>query len=137
MATFQAPTDTDLLKVFKFFIKSFPKIHPIADWLKNDKNFMSCRTSKLVLQDGTICLCGNLVQEEKVIKLYKSKIETNSNENIENSFLKKYNCASCEYFDRCTMGCFMQHDYKFREELDECVYKLTHKYIEDENLRIV
>lgn len=130
-ADIQAPTAQQMYDVFKHLIDKYPKVHPIADWIENETNYASCRTSKLVLADGTMCNCGNLVQDEKVIKFYSSKIEPMDNSAIENSFLQKYNCASCEYLDRCSFGCFMQHDYKFREELDECVYKLTHRYIDD------
>jgi radical SAM protein with 4Fe4S-binding SPASM domain len=134
-AEFQAPTDQQLLDVFKHFINKYPNVHPINDWIVNEKNYASCRTSKLVLADNTMCQCGNLVQDEKVIKFYSSKIEKNDNSAIENNFLNKYDCVSCEYLDRCSLGCFMQHDYKFREELDECVYKLTHRYIDDVRLQ--
>ena len=134
-ADFQAPTDTQLRDVFKHLIDKYPNVHPIAEWIENDTNYASCRTSKLVLADGTMCQCGNLVQDEKVIKFYSSKIEKNDNSGIENSFLEKYDCVSCEYLDRCSLGCFMQHDYKFREELDECVYKITHRYIDNVSLR--
>lgn len=130
----QAPTDAQLRDVFKHFIDKYPNVHPIAEWMTREKNFMSCRTSKLVLADGTMCQCGNLVQDEKVIKFYSSEIKPNDNSEIENKFLEKYDCVTCEYLDRCTLGCFMQHDYKFREELDECVYKITHRYID--NVRV-
>jgi radical SAM protein with 4Fe4S-binding SPASM domain len=130
-AEFQAPTDHQLRDVFRHFIDNYPNVHPISDWINSDKNYASCRTSKLVLADGTMCNCGNLVQDEKVIKFYSSKIEKADNSAIEDRFLEKYDCASCEYLDRCSFGCFMQHDYKFRDELDECVYKLTHRYIDD------
>ncbi len=130
-ADFQAPTDQQLRDVFKHLIDKYPNVHPISDWIHNEKNYASCRTSKLILADGTMCQCGNLVQDEKVIKFYSSKIEKMDNSTIENRFLEKYDCASCEYLDRCSFGCFMQHDYKFREELDECVYKITHRYIDD------
>lgn len=130
-AKMQAPTDTDLYNIFKHFIDKFPKIDPIKSWIENDFNYITCRTSKLILQDGTMCLCGNLVQEPKDKVMYVSFIKKMDNSPIENRFLEKYNCLSCEYFERCGLGCFMQHDYKFREELDECVYKLTHRYIDD------
>lgn len=130
-ADFQAPTDSQLRDVFKHFIDKYPRVHPISDWIENEKNYASCRTSKLVLADGTMCQCGNLVQDEKVIKFYSSKIQKMDNSEIEDKFLEKYDCVSCEYLDRCSFSCFMQHDYKFREELDECVYKITHRYIDD------
>jgi radical SAM protein with 4Fe4S-binding SPASM domain len=134
-ADVQAPTDAQLRDVFRHFIDKYPKVHPIADWIENDTNYASCRSSKLVLADGTMCQCGNLVQDEKVIKFYSSKIQKMDNSEIEDKFLDKYNCVSCEYLDRCSFSCFMQHDYKFREELDECVYKLTHRYIDNVRIR--
>lgn len=130
-ADYQAPTAAQMRDVFRYLIDKFPNVHPVNEWLERENNYTSCRTSKLVLADGTMCNCGNLVQDEKVIKFYSSKIEKMDNSGIEQSFLEKYNCVSCEYLERCSFGCFMQHDYKFREELDECVYKITHRYIDD------
>lgn len=130
-AKMQAPADTDLYSIFRHFIDNFPNIDPIRSWIENEFNYITCRTSKLILQDGTMCLCGNLVQEPKDKVMYVSFIQKADNSAIENRFLEKYNCLSCEYFKRCGLGCFMQHDYKFRDELDECVYKLTHRYIDD------
>lgn len=134
-AEVQSPTDQELYNFFKFLIDNYPNVDPVNSWIKNDSNYMTCRTSKLVLNDGTMCQCGNLVQDEKVIKFYKTELQPNDNTKIENNFLEKYNCASCEYLNRCGLGCFMSHDYKFREELDECVYKLTHRYIDNVRLR--
>jgi radical SAM protein with 4Fe4S-binding SPASM domain len=125
------PTDELLLKFFKLCVDKYPNVHPIKDWIFNKKNYASCRVSKLVLADGTLCQCGNLVQDNKSLSMYKSPIKKMNNSIIENKFLEKYNCASCEFLNRCTLGCFMNHDYKYREELNECVYKLTHRYIED------
>ena len=130
-AKHQAPTDQDLLDFFKKAIDVWPKIHPIADWIEHEENFISCRTSKLVLDDGTMCFCGNLVQKDQ--SMYSSNIQPMNNDDIENRFLEKYDCASCEFFKRCTLGCFMQHDYKWREELPECVYKLAFRYIDMKN----
>jgi len=129
------PTDELLLKFFKYCVDNYPNVHPIKDWIFNKKNYASCRVSKLVLADGTLCMCGNLVQDKKSLSMYKSPIKRMNNNIIENKFLEKYNCASCEFLDRCTLGCFMNHDYRYREELNECVYKLTHRYIEDVRLQ--
>jgi len=130
-AKFNMPSDKLLLKFFKHCIDNYPNVHPIKDWIYNKKNYASCRVSKLVLADGTLCMCGNLVQDKKSLSMYKSPIKRMNNDEIENKFLEKYNCVSCEFLDRCTLGCFMNHDYKYKEELNECVYKLTHRYIED------
>jgi len=55
-------------------------------------------------------MCGNLVQDKKSLSMYKSPIKRMDNSIIENKFLEKYNCVSCEFLDRCTLGCFMNHD---------------------------
>ena len=130
-AKYFMPSDTELFKFFKYIIDNYPQCSPVREWIFNKRNYASCRTSKLILQDGTLCQCGNLVQDPKDLVMYSSPIKKKDNSIIENKFLEKYNCASCEFLDRCTLGCFMNHDYKWREELDECVYKLTHRYIED------
>lgn len=127
----QAPSDLDLYNIFKYFIDHYPQIDPISSWIERETNYISCRTSKLVLQDGTMCQCGNLVQAPEDKQMYNTDIQPADNTQIEINFLEKYNCLSCEYFNRCTLGCFMQHDYKHREEvLDECVYKLAHRYVD-------
>lgn len=129
-ADYQAPTDQELYDALIFLIDRYPKTHPVADWLNNAKNFASCRSSKLLLWDGTECMCGNLVQEEKSIKFYRTKIKTNDNSEIEENFLKKYDCVSCKWLDRCSFGCFMQHDNKYREEFPDCVYARVLDYAE-------
>jgi radical SAM protein with 4Fe4S-binding SPASM domain len=133
----QSPSDALLLELFQHLILKYPNVDPIRSWIKNTSNYASCRTSKLVNPDGTRCHCGQLVQDEKSIKFYTSKIELMDNTGIENSFLEKYNCSSCEYLERCGLGCFMQHDYKFREELDECVYKKTFRFIDEKKLHYI
>jgi radical SAM protein with 4Fe4S-binding SPASM domain len=136
-AEHNAPSEVLLLKFFKFLIDNYPKCDPVRSWIENDKNYLSCRTSKLVLADGTKCGCGNLMQGEKVKELYETDIQPLDNQEIEINFITKYNCTSCEYLYRCGMGCFMSHDYKFKGEiLDECVYKLTHKHIDDVCVRL-
>lgn len=125
-----APSDTDLLKMFTFLIDRYPRTEPVSEWLKREPQALSCRASKLVLEDGTVCGCGNLIDKTVAEEIYETPLDKTSNEGIEDRFLEKYNCLTCEYFERCQLGCFMQHNYRFREEMDECVYKATHRYID-------
>lgn len=125
-----APSDTELFAMFKFLIDKYPKTEPVSEWLKRTPQALSCRSSKLVLEDGTICGCGNLIDKDVAEDIYETPLDATSNEGIEQRFLEKYNCMTCEYFTRCQLGCFMQHNYRFREEMDECVYKATHRYID-------
>lgn len=120
------PSDKDLLRAFYFLVDNYPNVHPIKEWMENHTNYMSCRSSKLINPDGTTCMCGNLLVDNKaVVTFFKSKIQRNNNDAIEDSFLNKWDCLSCEYFSRCTLGCFVQHDFMKRGELTQCPFKLT------------
>lgn len=120
------PSDKDLLRAFYFLVDNYPKVHPISEWINNRKNHMSCRTSQLILPDGTACTCGNLVADNtSVIKFFKSPISRTDNDAIEDEFVTTWNCIECEYFDRCTLGCFTQHNFAKRGQMTECPFKLT------------
>lgn len=121
-----APSDRDLLEVFYYLVDNYPKVHPIKEWIENTENYMSCRTSKLVLPDGTKCTCGNLIADNtQVITFFKSPISRTDNDAIEEHFLNRWNCIECEYFKRCTLGCFTQHNFMKRGQLTECPFKMT------------
>ena len=120
------PSDKDLLKAFYFLVDNYPNVHPIKEWITHDTNYMSCRSSKLINPDGTKCMCGNLlVKNKSVVTFFKSKIQKANNDDIEDAFLNRWDCLSCEYFNRCTLGCFVQHDFMKRGQLEECPFKLT------------
>lgn len=125
-----APSDLDLLNLFKLLIDKYPRCEPISGWLKRKPTSMSCKSSKLVLEDGTTCGCGNLIDPKVAEDIYVVPLKPSNNSAIEDKFIEKYGCLTCEYFSRCELGCFMQHNYRYRDELDECVYKLTHRYID-------
>jgi sulfatase maturation enzyme AslB (radical SAM superfamily) len=125
-----APSDHDLLRMFKFLIDHYPNCEPVAGWLRRQPSALSCRSSKLVLEDGTTCGCGNLIDPKVAEEIYEVPLDKTDNSAIEEHFMEKYGCLTCEYFQRCELGCFMQHNYRFREEMDECVYKVTHRYID-------
>lgn len=121
-----APSDRDLLEVFYFLVDNYPNVHPIYEWIHSNTNYMSCRTSQLILPDGTKCTCGNLIADNtKVIHFFKSPISRTDNDAIEDEFISTWNCLECEYFDRCTLGCFTQHNFVKRGKMRECPFKLT------------
>lgn len=125
-----APGDLDLFKLFTFLIDNYPNCEPIAGWMERKSSSLSCRSSKLILEDGTTCGCGNLIDPKIAEEIYEVPIDPQSNRGIEEHFMEKYGCLTCEYFQRCELGCFMQHAYRHRDEMDECVYKATHRYID-------
>jgi len=125
------PSDDDLTVFFKFLVDHFPKVNPIREWIENSNNSMSCRSSKLLLGDGTECMCGNLIKtNKKVSNLFEAQIEANDNSAVELHFLTKYNCMECRHFNRCTLGCFVKHSFSKRSSSGECPFKVTLDYIE-------
>lgn len=130
----QCPSDTLLLEVFKKGITQYPNIDPWKSWLRNNNNYASCRSSRMINPDNSRSNCGAMVMaqnETAADKVYQVKLHNKSNAVIENHFLEKYNCIQCEYVERCSFGCFMQHaSTKFTEELDDCVYRKTFQFIE-------
>jgi sulfatase maturation enzyme AslB (radical SAM superfamily) len=127
---FSAPSDYDMYEFFKFCVDNYPKAEPIAGWIEQEFNYASCRTSKLVLDDGTKCNCGNLMVESGDDVYYKSTIRRNDNSEIENYFFNKYDCMTCEYMSKCSFGCFMERNSKYLDEMPTCVFKETFKYID-------
>lgn len=125
-----APSDQDMYEFFTFCVDNYPNVEPVKGWIHNDFNYASCRTSKLVIEDGTKCLCGNLMVDSGDDQFYTSTIRRNDNSEIEDYFLNKYDCASCEYMQRCSFGCFMERNNKFLDQMSECVFKETFKYID-------
>lgn len=125
------PSDDELAQFFRFLVDYFPNVNPVKEWINNSVNSMSCRSSKLLLGDGTECMCGNLIKTNpKVADLFDVKIESNDNSAVEMNFLKKYNCLECKHFSRCTLGCFVKHSFSKRSSSGECPFKVTLDYIE-------
>lgn len=121
-----APSDKDLYTVFCYLIDNYPNVDPIRSWINNMENEMSCRTSKLILADGSTCTCGNLIADNThVITFFRSPISRQDNDAIENDFLNRHNCIECEYFKRCTLGCYTQHNFMKRGETEHCPFKMT------------
>jgi radical SAM protein with 4Fe4S-binding SPASM domain len=135
-ADLQCPSDAMLYEVFKKVITTYPKIDPIRSWIKNTYNTASCRSSKMINPDNSMSNCGAMViaqNEQATHKIYEIKLHNKSNTGIENHFLEKYGCLTCAYLDRCSFGCFMQHaSTRFTEELDDCVYRKTFKFIDEQ-----
>lgn len=125
-----APSDQDMYALFVYCIDNYPKVNPIQGWIENDFNFASCRTSKLVIDDGTKCQCGNLVQQAEDLDPYTSNIRTDDNSEIEEWFLNKYNCIECHHLSKCSFGCFMERNNKYIDRMDLCVFKATFDYID-------
>jgi radical SAM protein with 4Fe4S-binding SPASM domain len=125
-----APSDETLQKGLSYLIDNYPNVWPVAGWIRNDVNEMTCRGSMVIDHNGYQGQCRSLLTTEVAQKM-TSKPSIVDNESMEEAFVEKYNCVMCEYYHRCGMGCFLQHDFKGKEELDECLYKGVFRKIDD------
>lgn len=125
------PSDWELLNVFRMFIKKYPKMPTIESWLMGDVNSISCgNLNKItILPDGSLVPCRQLDYSSDE---FETPIHKESNSDIIEKYLNKYNCLSCEFFNKCTLSCFVMNDHKSytgKEELDRCLYKILFEEI--------
>lgn len=127
-AHLHAPSDLELRDGLIHLANNYPNTWPVQGWMRNDRNEMSCRGSLIVDHTGFKGQCRSLLTDQMKTQMH-SAIQLDNNTTMEEKFINKYDCVSCEYFQRCGMGCFLQHDFAGREELDECLYKQVFRAI--------
>lgn len=125
-----APSDKTLQDGLIYLAQNYPETWPIKGWIRDDVNEMTCRGSMIVDHTGYKGQCRSLLTGDMVKKL-ESKLDLNNNSSMEDTFVTKYNCIQCEFYQKCGMGCFLQHDFKGKEEMDECLYKGVFRRIAD------
>jgi len=127
---FLMPKESESLAFYKTLVKKYPKcinIKPFVD--PTPQNKMSCTrgNSYTVMYDNTNptgCSGSALLREAKTEDLGSTKII--------NNFMEKYDCFSCEFFQRCPFTCFIKQDYKFLvDDEAQCVFKSTFEYSRD------
>jgi hypothetical protein len=129
---FLMPKESESLAFYKKLVKDYPKcinIRPFVD--DTTQNKMSCTrgNSYTVLYDNTNpagCSGSALLRDSK------TEVEDLGSTKIVNNFMEKYNCFSCEFFQRCPFTCFIKQDYKFLvDDEAQCVFKSTFEYSRD------
>jgi hypothetical protein len=127
---FLMPKESESLAFYKTLVRKYPKCLNIRPFVESaTQNKMSCTrgNSYTVMYDNTNptgCSGSALLRDAKTKDLGSSKIVSN--------FMEKYNCFSCEFFQRCPFTCFIKQDYKFLvEDETQCVFKSTFEYSRD------
>lgn len=127
---FLMPKESESLAFYKTLVRRYPKclnIRPFVDTTPQNK--MSCTrgNSYTVMYDNTNptgCSGSALLRESNTEDLGSTKII--------NNFMEKYDCFSCEFFQRCPFTCFIKQDYKFLvDDEAQCVFKSTFEYSRD------
>ena len=129
------PSDWELLNIFRMFIKKYPKMPTIDSWLNGEINSISCgNLNKItILPDGSLVPCRQLDYSQTE---FETAIQKETNSAIIEKYLNKYNCLSCEYFNKCTLSCFVMNDHKSytgKEELEKCLYKIIFEELDGSN----
>lgn len=116
------PTDQDLLDVYLYIAKKYPRISPVKELLENSENKMTCYSlNKLtLLPDGREVKCRYLKYKDGQ---FRHAIDYGSNENIIEAHLQENECLSCEWFGRCGFRCFVQADWAQRKKTETCLFK--------------
>ena len=143
MAKYKDKAIKDLVpEVFSLDTDSFAILGAIALYEYRNKSQMEPKTrleykpvknriDNILLPNGGQGKCRKLVASDAYGD-FKSNITEDAlqdNSNMEHKFLMENYCLTCEYFQRCGLGCFLHSDYTERVELDDCVFKITFDYI--------
>ena len=125
------PKQSELLAFLKHLIDNYPKCLNVTAYTEPKNRMMSCPSvNKLLIEaDNHTSGCRIKKHKEQSI-IFISPVKDTNDELIEN-FVSKYDCLSCEYFNTCTFSCFVKHDWKqLIEDVDGCLYKHAFQHAE-------
>ena len=123
-----------MLDAMIYVAHNYPNVYPVADLLQNQSNQMTCYSlNKLtLLPDGKEVKCRYLTYKET--DFLTTPIDYSTNEFIIESHLKRHDCFSCEWFERCQFRCFVQADWADLERLEDCLFRMFFNKMKDEGL---
>ncbi len=121
-----SPKDHELRDMFEFLTVNYPLAHPIAGWMQNETNAMSCQSTYTIQPDGRAGRCTVLLNNWQKEKAPKTAGE------MEHEFITKMDCLSCEFFSRCGLGCFLQQHFNGpNRTMNDCWMKDVHRKISE------
>ena len=127
----QIPSDSEVLKFYKFLAKKYPKIHPIAGIIANGSNSMHC----LALNKVTIfpdnrtsnCRWHRYDQDD-----FTTEFNIHDNTGMMQRFMDENGCLSCKFFDKCGFRCYVQWDWATRiRDTEECMMRMFLSHVEE------
>ncbi len=128
------PTEDEVEQFFAYLVLNYPKVNPVSEWIGNrhGTNTMSCRRSDIVDATGFKGCCGSLVEPEQKKNQFLIPVVNLNNFEIEANYMTIKNCLQCEYFKRCSIGCFLNHNNQYYQlKHDGCAYKNTYRLIDE------
>lgn len=126
------PTESKIEAFFKFLIVDFPKCGPINEWHALIPQKASCRNSEIIGFDGTNTNCGNtdVKTNSNLIPLIDLQANT-----LQVSYVEKRGCFTCDFYDVCPLGCFLNHQVAGYMDLPDgqCGYRNVLSFIKTRN----
>lgn len=125
------PKESEIFAFYKLLVDRYPNCLNVQHFVnKESRNKMTCTRGNAytVMYDGTNpvgCSGSLLLRDQGVTELHQTG-------NLLENFFNKYNCFSCEFFQRCPFTCFIKQDYKFIDhDLDDCVFRKTFQHVQE------
>lgn len=120
-------TERDIVDFYIYMAKHYPDIQPLRGWIYDEKVVTTCRSTVVILPTGEVATCRSLLTTDPVVDYDAGQV---IKERLETAFVNKYDCSNCAYFSRCSMSCFLHHEFAHNDE-PTCQYKRLHHYIEE------
>lgn len=126
------PKESDVFAFYTHLVDHYPKCVNILQFTdkKHKANKMGCTrgNSFTIFADNSIprgCSGSVVLKNNKSEDLWSTKIIDN--------FLQENECLTCEYYQRCSLTCFVHNDYdKLVKDVQGCVYKKVFEYAASE-----
>ena len=113
------PSEDLIGKLYVKLNEKYPNSYPIKDWKENVFNPTTCRSTKIINKDGVVTTCWSEAGKGAILDESEGLI---AKDEAELNFLEHYDCFSCEYYQRCTLRCFLHHSVVDKPK--ECQIKL-------------
>lgn len=118
------PSEEDLKNILFFLKEKYPNSNPVKQLLNNPFNTFQCCSKNRILIDAynqtsnCLYLADKYKQDEFSVSLDKNNLE-----NLIDSTVKRKECLSCEFFNKCTFPCFALDNYLYNSKSINCFLK--------------
>jgi hypothetical protein len=135
------PLESQVLEFYKLLADKYPKVEYIVPFLRKPDTATTMHTlcsrgngaaidwDNKIIPEG--CVGSHYLRKFKAPAFVGHNGPDNFIDNTLTSFLDKYNCHSCEYYQRCPMMCFSGIKAgNMIQDMDTCINKELFKYVD-------
>lgn len=106
--TYHQPDEDLISQLYILLNERYPDSYPIKAWKANQFNETTCRSTKIVNKDGVVTTCWSEAGKDSILDEHEGLL---AKAQAEQDFIDKYDCFSCDYYNRCGMRCFLHHSF--------------------------